>query len=281
MTTLSPIEQCLWILAASVVTFSALWIAQRKTGDAGIVDVGWSYGVALGAVFVALTGSGSVAHRAVIATMIGLWGLRLGTHILTDRVLTGREDGRYQMARERFGPRFQPFMFVFYQLQALSVPLLCLAPVAIATTTQATLGPLAIAGIALYVLALIGEAIADSQLKRFKREPANKGRTCRAGFWRYSRHPNYFFEWLLWIAYALVAAQSPLWWLALLPVVVMYLLLTRLTGIPPTEAQSLRSRGDDYRAYQKETSPFFPWWPREVSAAIKSDTWPNSSTEAP
>lgn len=262
MPILTPIEQILWLLGASVLLFAGLWLAQRRTGDAGIVDVGWSYGVALAAIIVALTSAGSVWHRVVIGTMIGLWGLRLGTHILTDRVLTGREDGRYQMAREKFGARFQPFMFVFYQVQALSVPLLALAPIAVAATARPTIGPLALTGIALYLGGVAGETVADAQLARFKKDPANRGRTCRAGLWRYSRHPNYFFEWLLWIAYALVASDSPLWWLALVPVAVMYLLLTRVTGIPPTEAQSLRSRGEDYRAYQRETSAFFPWFPR-------------------
>lgn len=267
MPMLTPLEQILWLTAASVPLFAALWLAQRRAGDAGIVDVGWSYAIALAAAFVALTGSGSPAHRILIASMIAIWGLRLGTHILTDRVLSGHEDRRYQMAREKFGERFQPFMFIFYQLQAVSVPLLALAPVAVAASTRTGLGPFAFAGIALYLFAVAGEATADAQLKRFKKDPANKGKTCRSGLWRYSRHPNYFFEWLLWIAYALVAAESPLWWLALVPVLVMYLLLTRVTGIPPTEAQSLRSRGDDYRAYQRDTSPFFPWFPRLSSAA--------------
>ncbi|MBX3316023.1 MAG: DUF1295 domain-containing protein [Phycisphaeraceae bacterium] len=262
MPTLTPLEQVVWLLVASVLLFGLLWLAQRKTGDAGIVDVGWSYAVAVGAVFAAATGEGSTHHRLLIATMIGLWGFRLGTHILTDRVLTGHEDGRYQMARERFGDRFQPFMFIFYQFQAISVPLLCLAPIAAATTSRNGLGPIALAGLGLYLIAVAGESLADMQLKRFKKDAANKGKTCRAGLWRYSRHPNYFFEWLLWVSYALVAAESPHWWLALVPVATMYLLLTRITGIPPTEAQSVRSRGDDYRAYQKETSAFFPWFPR-------------------
>lgn len=271
MIPLSPAEQALWILGTSALLFAALWVVQRRLGDAGIVDVGWSYAVASGAIFVSLTGAGSTSHRVLIAVMLGLWGLRLGTHILTDRVLTGREDGRYQMARERFGDRFQPFMFVFYQMQAISVPLLCLAPIAVSTSTRGSLGVMSFVGIAVYAVAIMGESVADRQLKRFKREPSNRGKTCRVGMWRYSRHPNYFFEWLLWVSYALVASESPLWWLSLVPVGVMYLLLTRVTGIPPTEAQSIRSRGDEYRLYQRETSAFFPWFPRRASAASGSE----------
>lgn len=267
MPTLSPLWQAGIVLGFAIVLFAVLFGVQRRTGDAGIVDVGWSYGVALGAIFCAATGSGSVVHRVVIGAMIGFWGLRLGTHILVDRVLSGHEDGRYQMAREKFGDKIQAFLFWFYQAQAVTLPLLCLAPIAVGVTTETTLGPLAYAGIGVYALAIGGEWVADRQLARFKKSPASKGadgrsRTCRVGLWKYSRHPNYFFEWLLWVAYALIAAASPLWYLAVVPMVVMYLLLTKVTGIPPTEARAVITRGEDYRQYQRTTSAFFPWFPR-------------------
>lgn len=267
MPALGPLWQAGIVLGFAIVLFAVLFAVQRRTGDAGIVDVGWSYGVALGAIFCAATGSGSVVYRVVIGAMIGFWGLRLGTHILVDRVLSGHEDGRYQMAREKFGERIQSFLFWFYQAQAVTVPLLCLAPIAVAATTEPTLGPLAYARIGVYALAIGGEWVADRQLARFKKSPASKGadgrsRTCRVGLWRYSRHPNYFFEWLLWVAYALVASASSLWYLALVPVVVMYLLLTKVTGIPPTEARAVITRGEDYRQYQRTTSAFIPWFPR-------------------
>jgi steroid 5-alpha reductase family enzyme len=111
-------------------------------------------------------------------------------------------------------------------------------------------------------MSLSGEALADRQLESFKRDPQNRGRVCDVGLWRYSRHPNYFFEWLIWLSYALYASTSPAGWAAwIAPALILYFLL-RVTGIPATEAQALRSRGDAYRRYQARTSPFVPWFRR-------------------
>jgi len=256
---LGPWEQLGIVLFASVVLMALLWVIQRRTGDAGIVDVGWSYALAVSAVFVALTGAGDVAHRVAIGLLVVLWGFRLGTHLLTDRILKGAEDGRYQMLRERAGDRVQPVLFAFYQAQALLVPVLSVPFVIAATAQRDGLGAPAISGIGLWVMALVGESIADRQLARFKRRDDVKGKTCREGLWRYSRHPNYFFEWLMWVSYALIALEAPLGWIGLLAPALMLLLVLKVTGIPPTEARALRSRGEDYRDYQRTTSPFVPW----------------------
>jgi len=123
---------------------------------------------------------------------------------------------------------------------------------------EPTLGQLEWAGAALWLVAISGEALADAQLSAFKRDAANAGRVCDAGLWRYSRHPNYFFEWLIWVSYFLFACASPWGWVGIIsPACILYLLL-RVTGIPATEEQSLRSRGDAYRRYQERTSPFVP-----------------------
>ena len=114
------------------------------------------------------------------------------------------------------------------------------------------------AGLAVFAVSMVGESIADRQLARFRADAANRGQVCEAGLWRYSRHPNYFFEWLHWWAYVLFGYGSPSWWVTLAGVVLMYLFLTRVTGIPHTERQALASRGDAYRRYQQQTSAFFP-----------------------
>ncbi len=108
-----------------------------------------------------------------------------------------------------------------------------------------------------------GEAIADRQLAKFRANPANKGKTCRDGLWRYSRHPNYFFEWLHWFAYVLLAIGSPIAWLAWAGPLVMYVFLRWISGIPYTEAQALRTRGEDYARYQRTTPMLIPWFPKE------------------
>jgi steroid 5-alpha reductase family enzyme len=114
--------------------------------------------------------------------------------------------------------------------------------------------------------------VADHQLNAFKRRHAGERRVCNVGLWRYSRHPNYFFEWLIWVAYFLFACASPLGWIAVIsPAIILYLLL-RVTGIPLTEEQSIRSRGEAYRAYQRTTSAFVPWFPRSGPAGEKPQT---------
>jgi steroid 5-alpha reductase family enzyme len=121
-----------------------------------------------------------------------------------------------------------------------------------------------VAGVAVFVVAVAGEAIADHQLARFRADPANRGRVCEVGLWRYSRHPNYFFEWLHWFSYVLLGVGAAWWWITPLGAVLMGASLAWITGIPFVEAQSLRSRGEAYRDYQRRTSAFFPWFPRRV-----------------
>jgi steroid 5-alpha reductase family enzyme len=128
--------------------------------------------------------------------------------------------------------------------------------------------------VAVAVLALGGEAIADAQLSRFRRDPANRGTVCRTGLWRYSRHPNYFFEWVHWWAYVLIGIAAPWGWLALFGPALMLLFLFKITGIPPTEARALESRGDAYREYQRTTSVFVPWPPRRETANAKPEVNP-------
>lgn len=140
-------------------------------------------------------------------------------------------------------------------MQAASVVLLAAAFLLASLNPSPVLHPLEYAGAALWLLALSGEALADAQLAAFKKNPANKGQVCAVGLWRYSRHPNYFFEWLVWVSFFVFALASPCGWLAIVgPASILYLLL-RVTGIPMTEEQSLRSRGDAYRRYQKPRAP--------------------------
>ena len=118
-------------------------------------------------------------------------------------------------------------------------------------------------GLATWLASVGGEALADRQLARFRADPRHRGKTCRAGLWRYSRHPNYFFEWLHWFAYVLLAVGSPIAWLAWSGPVVMYVFLRWISGIPWTEQQALRSRGEDYARYQRSTPMLIPWFPKE------------------
>lgn len=251
-------------LAGLAVAFALLYAVARRIDNYGIVDIAWSYAFGVLALFYALLGPGWMPRRLLIATITITWSLRLGTH-LAGRVMSHHpvEDGRYQQLRKDWAIGFAWKMFGFFQMQAASVVVLGLTPLLASLNPAVGFHPLESAGLALWFVALAGETLADNQLAAFKSNPANRGGVCAVGLWRYSRHPNYFFEWLIWVSYALFALGSPGGWLALLgPVGILYLLL-RVTGIPLTEEQSLRSRGDAYRRYQQTTSAFVPWFPRK------------------
>jgi steroid 5-alpha reductase family enzyme len=243
--------------------FAALYFVARRLENYGVVDIAWSYAFGALALFYALVGRGWPPRRLLVAALVGLWALRLGTHLLV-RVAKHHptEDARYTQLRRDWAANFGAKMFGFFQLQALSVVGLGAAFLVAAQNPAARFHPLEIAGAILWVVAILGESLADAQLAAFKRDAPHRGQVCDRGLWRYSRHPNYFFEWLVWVAYALLALASPHGWLGLIgPAGILYLLL-RVTGIPLTEDQSLRSKGDAYRRYQATTSAFVPLPPR-------------------
>ncbi|MSU70602.1 MAG: DUF1295 domain-containing protein [Opitutaceae bacterium] len=255
-------------LGALCVAFAGLYFVARRIDNYGIVDIAWSYAFGALAGFYALLGPGWPVRRALIASMAVVWSVRLGTH-LSVRVLGHHpvEDGRYQQLRKDWAANFATRMFGFFQMQAASVVLLGAAFLVACLNPAPALHPLELAGAALWLVAISGEALADAQLAAFKRNPAGQGRVCAAGLWRYSRHPNYFFEWLVWVGYFVFALASPWGWVAIIgPASILYLLL-RVTGIPMTEEQSIRSRGDAYRRYQQTTSAFVPWFPKKAPPA--------------
>lgn len=243
-----------------------LWIIHLLIRNAAIVDVGWAAGLGILAIYYAVAGPGYSARRWTIAAMAGFWGLRLAAYLLLARVVGHPEEGRYVQLRKEWKNNLPLRFLFFFEFQALldavlSIPFLlaCLDP-------RASLGFLEKCAAGIWLVSMIGEAIADHQLDAFKKNPENKGKTCREGLWKYSRHPNYFFEWLIWVAYAVFALGSPWGWLGLIsPALILYFLLG-VTGIPATEAQALRSRGDEYRAYQRVTNSFVPWFPKKEQA---------------
>lgn len=261
----------LFALGAAVLGFTAVYFIARRLDNYGIVDVAWSLGFAPVAVGYAWLADGAPVRRGLIAAMAALWSLRLGGY-LAKRVLghLDREDGRYQQLRRDWAANFPARMFRFFQFQAVLLVLLSTPFALAAANPAAALHPLEFAGAALWLLALGGETLADAQLASFKRDAANKGLVCDAGLWRWSRHPNYFFEWLVWVAFALFALASPWGWLALGCPALMLFFLLRVTGIGYTEQQLLRSKGDAYRAYQERTSAFIPWPPRAATTEVAS-----------
>ena len=261
---MSPWLLIITAFAGLAVVFSLLYLVARRIDNYGIVDIAWSYAFSLLVIYYAAAAPGWAARRLLIAALGTAWSLRLGTH-LYHRVMGHHpvEDGRYVQLRKDWAGNFAPKMFGFFQLQAASVVLLGIPFVLPTLNTAPGFQPLEIAGALLWLGAIAGESLADAQLAAFKRR-APKGQVCDVGLWRYSRHPNYFFEWLVWVAYLLIALGSPHGWFALIgPASILFLLL-RVTGIPLTEQQSLRSKGDAYRRYQQTTSAFIPWFPKNI-----------------
>lgn len=180
-----------------------------------------------------------------------------------NRVIGKNEDGRYRSLRQRWGERAQFNFFFFFQIQVVLAVAFSL-PILTAMANSAPFGTIwDVIGFVIWLIAVGGEIVADRQLARFRRDPDNRGKVCQSGFWRYSRHPNYFFEWLHWWAYVFFAIGSAHWWICLIGPVLMLLFLLFITGIPATEAQAVASRGDVYRRYQRTTSAFIPWFPND------------------
>ena len=254
-----------------VVEMTIAWIVARRLRNNGIVDVVWSFGfgpLALIALFITprlAVSSHAQIRGEIITALVLMWSLRLGSHLLV-RVSKHHphEDVRYAKLRAEWGGATDKKMFWFFQLQGalqvvLSLPIFLVHLDISGTLEFFGIGLTGCLGIALWTTGLLGESLADRQLARFRADAANKGQVCQAGLWNYSRHPNYFFEWLVWVGYAVFALGSPWGWLGLLAPALMLHFLLNVTGIPMTEELSLKSKGDAYRAYQRTTSAFVPW----------------------
>ncbi|MBX3434463.1 MAG: DUF1295 domain-containing protein [Pirellulales bacterium] len=248
-------------LCAASAGMAALWVVQRRTENAGIVDVAWSGTIGVLAVFYASWPAGEPWLRAVVAGMLGAWSLRL-TAYLYRRVVGHPEEGRYRTLRANWGANADRKLFWFFQMQAVAAWAFAGNALAVARSPEPPAAWLIAIAVATWAIGIGGAAAADRQLAAFKRDPSRRSKTCRRGLWRFSRHPNYFFEWLHWCSYVPLAGASPGWWV---PVTIagglLYLLLF-VTGIPPTERQALATRGEEYREYQRTTSAFVPWFPR-------------------
>ncbi len=247
-----------WAIAAGLQVL--LWLVAQRTKNAAIVDLGWAFSFTLIAASFALRTSLPAAGWLPILIVTCAWSLRLTGYLLSRGAATGPEEGRYVELRRKWSPHAARNFFVFFQAQALLSGVLALAFVI--PFIELPVRPLFIyIGAATSALALLGETVADAQLARFKRE--HKGKVCDVGLWSWSRHPNYFFEWCVWIGHAVTALAFPLPFalLALIPQAIILASIFGVTGIPPTEAQSLRSKGDVYRDYQKRVSRFVPMPP--------------------
>lgn len=243
-----------------VLLFTLTWLVSLKLNNFSFVDITWSYSLACIAPVYAWLGDGFHTRKLIALTIALVWSLRLGTYLLLRiRKHHPHEDVRYAVLREKWKDNLAVNFFGFFQAQALLILLLS-APVLVACLNPAPqLSIIEIIGAVVWLIGIVGEAISDAQMQAFKRDAASKGQVCQIGLWRYSRHPNYFFESVVWIGFWLFACGSPWGWATIYaPALILYFLL-RVTGIPLTEECAVKSKGDAYREYQRTTSAFVPW----------------------
>jgi steroid 5-alpha reductase family enzyme len=233
------------------------WAIHQMRRNASWVDVGWAAGLGLLALLYATFGSGYGPRRLLVAVVAGAWSLRLTAHLLA-RVLQHPEDERYAEMRARWGGNLRAKFLALFLGQGVLDVVLAIPFLAAAVDPSPVLHPVTVLGALVAIGGMVGEATADAQLRAFKSDPQNRGLVCRVGLWGWSRHPNYFFDWVVWCGFALLGLMSPLGWLGVVSPVLMFYFLTRVTGVTATEAHALQSRGEAYARYQREVSAFFP-----------------------
>ena len=251
-------------LLVVIILMTLTLLLSVKVENFGIVDATWSLSFLVQALFFFFLADGYEPRKWLLLITVGLWSFRLG-YYLTKRIYSHHphEDTRYIALREDYGQNYRFRFFIFFMLQAFSVSLLTFPLIFAFTNQNPEIHLLEYLGVAVWALALIGESIADKQLNSFKTNPLNRGKTCDVGLWKYSRHPNYFFESVIWWGYYLMLlGAGNIYWGIYSPLIILFILL-KVTGVPPSEAQALKSRGDEYRRYQETTSVFVPWFPKK------------------
>lgn len=260
---LTPLSAFLLTVVLAFAAKTCAWLLQRRTRNAGIVDAIWAWTLGALAAVYALAGTAPAPLRVMLALLGGLWGLRLGWHLWV-RNHGKPEDWRYAKFRADWGRSADRKMFWFFQFQNLFTLMLSASaflPVAYRAALPGA--PALIAAVLIWLIAVLGEGIADSQMAEFRANPAHRGRVCDRGLWRWSRHPNYFFECLHWLAYVPLALGAAYGYVSLAAPLIMAALLMTLSGVPLLEAEMLR-RKPGYAEYRRRTSVLIPWPPKQA-----------------
>ncbi len=257
--------EVLWINAAVAAgAFCGLWLVSLALRDASIVDIFWGFGFVVVAWATFLVADGPLERRLPLLLLVTIWGLRLSGHLAWRNIGKG-EDYRYQAMRRRHGSRFALVsLFTVFLLQGIILWIVSLpVQVGMVPTGPDTFLPAVVVGIGLWGVGLFFETVGDLQLARFKADPANDGKVMDRGLWRYTRHPNYFGDFLVWWGIYLAAlGVLEVWWTIVGPLLMSFLLL-RVSGVALLE-RSIGKRRPGYEEYVRRTSAFFPRPPREA-----------------
>lgn len=252
-------------LAILLLALAALWAVSVRIKDASIIDIAWGPACALGPLLTFWRTEGSSPRDILLAALVSLWAARLALH-LAQRNLGHGEDYRYRKMREKQGSdaAFARWSLVrVYGLQGVIAWFVSLPAQAGQLGPDKPLGALAIAGAAAFAVGLAFEAIGDWQLKRFKADPANKGKLMTKGLWAWTRHPNYFGDAAVWTGLTLIALESPYGWATVLSPAVMTFFLVNVSGKALLE-RAMEKKYSEYAAYKQSTSGFLPLPPKRA-----------------
>lgn len=265
---MSPYFAFLIGLMLCMLVMTLVWWWQLHTQNAGIVDGWWAFNFGI---LVILYGTLSEInlYRLLVAGVVTIWSVRLGSHLLFRNTQHTDEDIRYKELRISYGNKATFYMWRFFMYQAVSNALLSYPFLILLFSPIQTVGWIW-AGLVIWLIGFLGEMMADLQLQEFKKDSGNKGLVCNRGLWKYSRHPNYFFEWVIWLSYGLMALGVDWGWTALWCPLLMYWLLTHVTGIPMLEDLAVKSKGLAYIHYQQTTNAFFPWFKKQSNSGLAS-----------
>lgn len=239
-------------------TLTGLWLIYLWKRNKAIVDLGWALGLTLMGLAHHLRHELTNPGRGLIACLVLLWGLRLGGYLFWTRLRLGKKDARYESLQRPSNVPEAWFILMHYMIQACFQAAVGFVFIFTARTAMWT-SLWTWIGLTVWCAGYAGTITADAQLNRFRSEPESRGKVCSAGLWQYSRHPNYFFEILLWTGFALIGMSATWGWLGLVSPLTLMLTMSLITG-PISERQSLKSKPKAYAQYQQATSMIIPWF---------------------
>lgn len=249
------------LIEAVMLIFWCYYLIRRNVS---VIDIGWGIGFIIAAAVYLILGNGYCWRKILVLTIVTIWALRLVKY-LCHRFLPEKEDPRYELLLTKWPfsgyPHFQ--VLTLFAFQGFLITLLSLPFALMDQNVFPYFSTFEVFGLLIWMGGLVGEAVADWQLDQFKQNPAMVGQVCDQGLWKHSRHPNYFFEWVIWLGLGLMALSAPYGWLGLISPVLMLVLLVKISGIPLVEEQALKSKGEAYHDYQTRTSAFFPWFSKK------------------
>jgi len=257
-------------LIIGVGTLTGLWLIYLIKRNPAVVDLGWAIGLSIMGLTHNLSGGALPAGRLLTSVLVLLWGIRLGGYLFWTRLRLGKRDARYESLHSKSKIPVPLFFLIHYLIQACFQA--AVGFVFIFTAQSMTFDSIwPKVGLMLWCVGYAGSIIADAQLHRFRTDSDNRTKVCQTGLWNYSRHPNYFFEILLWFGFSLIGLPTRLGWLGLASPITLLLTMKLITG-PISERQSLKSKPEVYSRYQKTTSMIIPWFKKKRHASAISDS---------